>query len=126
MHLKFWGQNWRQAALAAAFLIAGQAIAADPDAVRYFEDAVSRFNSGDSKGALIQLRNALKRDPTQLPARVLIGRIHLDMGNPLEAEEALTTAEKLGADPVLTALPLAQARNRLHVFEVQTMAGIDL
>jgi putative PEP-CTERM system TPR-repeat lipoprotein len=39
------------------------------------------------------------------------------MGNPLQAEEALATAEKLGADPVLTALPLAQARNRLHKYD---------
>ncbi len=89
------------------------ASAADPQAVRYYEDAVARFNSGDLDGAEIQLKNSLTRDPGQLSARILMGRVQLGLGNAEQAEEALDTANKLGADTSVTALPLARARNRL-------------
>ena len=41
-----------------------------------------------------------------------MGRIQLGLGNARQAEEELEMANKLGADPSLTALPLAKARNR--------------
>ena len=88
------------------------AVYGDVQALRFYEDAISRFNAGDAKGALIQLRNSLQRDPTQLPARVLMGKVLLESGAAAEAEEELDKALKLGADPALVALPLAQARNR--------------
>lgn len=99
-------------ALLVAALSSGTAFAVDPMALRYYEDAVARFNQNDVKGAEIQLRNALAHDPTQLPARILMGELQLRLGNPLAAEEALVMANQLGADPISTALPLAQARNR--------------
>ena len=94
------------------------AFAADPLAVRYYEDAVKRFNGGDFKGAEIQLKNSLTQDPSQLSARILMGKVQLELGNAVQAEEELAMAEKLGADPILTALPLAQARNRSGKFQV--------
>ena len=94
------------------------AFAADPLAVRYYEDAVKRFNASDFKGAEIQLKNSLTQDPSQLSARILMGKVQLELGNAGQAEEELAMAEKLGADPILTALPLAQARNRSGKFQV--------
>ena len=91
--------------------------AADALSIRYYEDAVSRFNGGDLDGAEVQLKNALSRDPGQLSARILMGRILLQRGQALAAEEELTMANKLGADPLLTALPLAKARNALGRFK---------
>jgi putative PEP-CTERM system TPR-repeat lipoprotein len=88
----------------------------DTKAIRYYEDAVSRFNDGDSRGALIQLKNALKIDPMQLPARVLLGEVQLDLGDPGEAEKALLMAHDLGADKASIALPLARARNRQSAY----------
>lgn len=102
-------------AIAAALtmlLLTPTVLAADAQAVRFYEDAVSRFNSGDLKGAEIQLKNSLTRDPSQLSARILMGRIQLGLGNARQAEGELLMASKLGADPLLTALPLAKARNR--------------
>ncbi|MCB1803009.1 MAG: PEP-CTERM system TPR-repeat protein PrsT, partial [Gammaproteobacteria bacterium] len=49
----------------------------------------------------------------QVSARILMGRIELTLGNVKAAEDALLMAQQLGADPALTALPLARARNRL-------------
>lgn len=103
--------------LVLAAALCGSAWAADPLAVRYYEDAVSRFNAGDSKGALIQLKNALQRDPGQLSAKILLGRTHLALGDPRLAEEELLQAQKLGADPLLVMLPLAQARNALGRYD---------
>ncbi len=94
------------------------AFAADPLAVRYYEDAVKRFNASDFKGAEIQLKNSLTQDPSQLSARILMGKVQLQLGNNAQAEEELAMAEKLGADTVLTALPLAQARNRSGEYKV--------
>ena len=98
-------------------LFSTAALAADPQAVRYYEDAVSRFNAGDAKGALIQLKNALQRDPGQLSAKILTGRTYLALGEPRLAEEELLQAQKLGADPLLVALPLARARNEIGKYD---------
>ena len=62
---------------------------ADLLAVRYYEDAAARFNGGDHKGAEVQLKNALSRDPGQLAARILMGKIQLELGNAHQAEEEL-------------------------------------
>lgn len=96
--------------------LAATAGAVDALATRYYEDAVARFSAGDLRGAEIQLKNTLTRDPGQLAARILMGRVQLGLERPREAEESLIEAEKLGADPLLTALPLARARNALSKY----------
>lgn len=107
----------RLGSLLTLVLFSTAALAADPQAVRYYEDAVSRFNAGDAKGALIQLKNALQRDPGQLSAKILTGRTYLALGEPRLAEEELLQAQKLGADPLLVALPLARARNEIGKYD---------
>ena len=102
-------------------------LAADPLATRYYEDAVSRFNAGDTKGAMIQLKNALQRDPAQLSAKILLGRTYLALGEPRIAEEELLQAKKLGADPLLIALDLAKARNEVGKYDenIQDIVPIE-
>lgn len=97
------------------------ASAADPLAMRYYEDAVARVNKGDTRSAPVQLRNSLQRDPTRLSAKILPGRIYLAFGQPLEAEQTLLQAQRLGADPYLTAVSLAKARNRLGKYAQNIM-----
>jgi len=101
--------------------------AADPLAVRYYEDAVSRFNAGDARGAMIQLKNVLQRDPAQLSAKILLGRTYLLLDQPAVAEEQLLEAGQLGADPLLIALDLARARNELRKYEevIENLVPID-
>lgn len=102
--------------------------AADPQAIRYYEDALELFNAGDQKSALIQVKNSLQRDPGQLPAKILLGRIHLALGRPEPAEEQFVQAGQLGADPFLFALPLAKARNALGKSElnVETIRPVGM
>ncbi len=91
---------------------------ADEQAVRYFEDALSRFEAGDLQGALLQARNSLQRDPGHPSAKLLLGRIRLALGHPKAAEEALQQARELGASSSSVALPLARARNQLGKFKL--------
>jgi hypothetical protein len=52
----------------------GRAGPKQEDAVRYYEDALTRFQRDDTAGAIVQLKNALQQDPRMLTARVLLGR----------------------------------------------------
>lgn len=94
-------------------LASAAASAVDPLAARYQEEAIHLFDNDDPQGAKARLQQSLLRDPGQVSARILMGRIELTLGNVKAAEDALLMAQQLGADPALTALPLARARNRL-------------
>lgn len=83
--------------------------AQESTANRFFEDAVARFNDGDFDGAIIQLKNALKDEPTLLPAMALLGEAYVETGNGAAAETALNEALEYGADLSLVAVPLARA-----------------
>jgi len=75
----------------------------------YYENALRRFDSKDVKGAIIQLKNALREDPKLLPAQVLLAEAYIITGSPAAAEIALEAAVKLGADRAVIAPKLAQA-----------------
>ena len=94
------------AAIAAS---AGLAHAADPKASLYYEDALVRFEKKDHKGAIVQLKNAIKLDRGMLPVHVLLGRALLANGEVHAAEAAFDEALKLGVSPVEVVLPLAEA-----------------
>lgn len=64
----------------------------------YYEDALVRMQHNDTKGAIVQLKNALQQDSKMLPALVLLGEAYLKSGAPLGAERVLADAERLGAD----------------------------
>lgn len=97
--------------LIAALLSAGVcvAMAADPKASQYYEDALTRFEKKDNKGAIIQLKNAIKLDRQMLPVHVLLGRALLANGELNAAEAAFDEALKLGVNPTEVVLPLAEA-----------------
>ena len=48
------------------------AMAADPKASQFYEDALARFEKKDHAGAIIQLKNAIKIDRKMLPVLSLI------------------------------------------------------
>jgi cellulose synthase operon protein C len=82
-----------------------------------FDDAVSRFESGDYVGALIQLKNVLQQDPKNLPARILIGRTYLRIGDAEAADKELRWARSLGADEELIILPMTSALLMNRMFD---------
>jgi len=96
-------------ALALAAGPAPAAVEPSGDAAGFYEDALERYRDGDFDGAVIQLKNALQRDPKHLPARILLGRSHLQAGDPAAAEQELLLAIGAGADRALVDPVLARA-----------------
>lgn len=79
------------------------------EAETYLLDAEQRFQDGDYRGAVIQLRNVLQGDPKNHYARILLGRSYLELQNGKAAEDALLYARRNRVDYVLIAVPLAKA-----------------
>ncbi len=79
------------------------------DAHQYYESALRYFHDHDYASAVIELKNALKLEPGNLPARILIGRSLLRNGDPVAAEQSLRRARADGADASLILLPLGQS-----------------
>jgi putative PEP-CTERM system TPR-repeat lipoprotein len=71
----------------------------------YSEDARLLFQQKDYKAALIQLKNALKKNPKDLPSRILMARTFLAMKKGALAEHEINLALDQGAD-LNIALPL--------------------
>ena len=85
----------------------------ETDTGNYYEDGQNRFDSGDIRGAVIQLKNALRQNPSNLPARILIGQAYLKLGDVYSAEKELRRARIEGADEELLIVPLASAMHLL-------------
>lgn len=103
-------------AIALGASAAGAKEAAGPSGGLY-EQALKRFEAEDYRGALIQLKNVLKSNPGNLPARILIGRAHLALGDALAAEKELRRAKVEGGDEELLAVPLASALLLMRRYE---------
>lgn len=100
--------------LLAAMLIAGSPLAAAQDAAkaaRFYEDALQRYEKRDIPGAILQLKNALQADKTQLSVHVLLGKALLADSQPAAAEFQLGEAIRLGANRAEVAVALAMAMN---------------
>ncbi len=108
-------RTFRRARAVAIFAIAlavgasFPALAANPESSKFYEDALGRLERNDVAGAIIQLNNALQKDPNMLAAHVLLGRARLKNGDAAGAETSFEKALKLGVDRAEVALPLAQA-----------------
>ncbi len=85
--------------------------AANPESSKFYDDALGRLERNDVAGAIIQLNNALQKDPNMLAAHVLMGKARLRNGDPAGAVTSLEKALSLGVDRVEVTLPLAQAYN---------------
>lgn len=83
--------------------------AADPRASQFYEDALQRFEKKDHKGAIVQLKNAIKLDRNILPVHVLLGRALLANGEAVAAEVAFNDALKLGVNRAEVVIPLSKA-----------------
>lgn len=89
--------------------LAFSAWAADPQASRYYEDALIRYEKKDLDGAIIQLKNALQIDGSMLPVHMLLGKALLQNGEVAAAEVALIEALRLGVSRAEVAVLLGQA-----------------
>lgn len=80
-----------------------------PGASNFYEDALKWFHAGDYNAAVIQLKNALQRNPRDLPARILLGRTLNKLGQGGEAEHQLKLARGAGANDSQILAPLGEA-----------------
>lgn len=53
---------------------------------------------GESQAAIIQLKNAIQKDPENQQARIILGQIYIDIGDPLSAEKEFRKALSLGSN----------------------------
>ena len=98
------------AALLAATLAAPVPAAVDRDGSQaYYEQAMEFFRAAQFPEATIQLKNAVQRDPKNLAARIMLGKVLLCEGQPLAAIKELEMAQAMGGDENLILVPLAQA-----------------
>jgi putative PEP-CTERM system TPR-repeat lipoprotein len=100
--------------LLAALLISIPTVGLAQDAAKaakFYEDALKRYEANDIPGTIIQLKNALQADKSQLSVHVLLGRALLANSQPAAAEVAFADALRLGVNRAEVAVPLAMALN---------------
>lgn len=92
-----------------ALMIAVLGLSPPAGAQSLYEDALARFKAEDYRGAMIQLKNTLQREPDNLSARILLGRTYVRLGDGEAARKELLYARFMGADEALILEPLASA-----------------
>jgi putative PEP-CTERM system TPR-repeat lipoprotein len=75
----------------------------------YIKNARTSRAAGDISTAIADLKNALRQDPKNLPARILLAQFYLDLPDPIGAEALLWRARQDGAPDLIVIKPLAQA-----------------
>ncbi|MES2831366.1 MAG: XrtA/PEP-CTERM system TPR-repeat protein PrsT [Pseudomonadota bacterium] len=73
------------------------------------EDARQYQAKGDTKAAIIQLKNALQKNPNDAQARYALGVVYLESGDSLSAQKELEKAVSLGMSSDKVAPVLGQA-----------------
>src|ERR1700733_8619097 len=81
----------------------------------YLSTAKASLKKGDLKSAQIDLRNAVRADPQSAEAHYLLGRVSIELGDPVAAEREADAARQRGFDPhqavpLLTQAMLAQGK----------------
>ena len=79
-----------------------------------YENALSYLQQGKLDEAEISVKNSIIQRPNYLPARLLLGDILLQKGQPKSAEKELTIALALQADSFAVVIPLVEAKLFLY------------
>lgn len=75
----------------------------------YVEDAERYLEAGNIRAAIVQLKNALREDPSDIDARFLLGTIYLGVEDGVSAEKELRSAYNQGLDSDLLRERLGEA-----------------
>ena len=88
--------KWPWNTLRAAILVLAPGLAlAAGTADEYVREAERFLESGEAKSAIIELKNALQRDPAHADARILLGDLYLRLGDAPSAEKEFQRAARL-------------------------------
>src|SRR5271154_1539814 len=108
-------QDWTARRITLAGLALSTGLACFPLAAHadYMSNARDSLKKGDLKSAQIDLRNAVRNDPQNAEAHYLLGRVSMELGDPVAAEREAEAARQRGFDPhqaipLLTQALLAQ------------------
>jgi len=75
----------------------------------FIGDAERYLKQGETRAAVIQLKNALQQEPDNRDARLLLGKVYLRLGDGPSAEKELRRAEELGVSRDEILVPLGRA-----------------
>ncbi len=76
----------------------------------HIERAKDFQSKGDTRASILELKNAVQKDPNNAQARWLLGNAYLEMRLGGEAEIQLDKAVKLGINPTSARIPIARAQ----------------
>lgn len=74
-----------------------------------YQDAAARYQKGEQKAVIIQLKSALQKDPKHAPSRLLSAKAYNDIGDYASAEKEAAKALELGANADQAGYELARA-----------------
>lgn len=80
-----------------------------PSATEHVDKAREHIAANRLGAGVIELKNAVQKDPNLAEARLMLGRTHLEVGSGAAAEKELLRARDLGADPQVVQIALADA-----------------
>jgi len=83
----------------------------------YLSNARTAMQKGDLKSAQIELRNAVRADPQNAEAHYFLGRVAMELGDPIAAEREAMAARERGFDPAQSAQLLAQSLTAQRKFD---------
>ena len=86
--------------MAAALLMTGLAACErTQDTNALLADARQYRQKGQTRAAIIQLKNVVQKEPENAPARILLAELYVDIGDAISAEKELRRAQALGMKP---------------------------
>lgn len=117
--------RWAGLTLLISFLLSGCGRPHQPE--QLLAQARQAHARGESRTAVIELKNLLQQQPNDAPARLLLGQVYLASGDPLSAEKELRRALALGMGPADVWPDLAQALLQQGQFDLayQSLAGLS-
>ncbi|MBK8535567.1 MAG: PEP-CTERM system TPR-repeat protein PrsT [Candidatus Competibacteraceae bacterium] len=90
--------------------------------VEYVQRAREHQAKRELQASVIELKNALQKNPENRDARALLGQLYVETGNGVSAEKELQRAKELGADRSVWQVPLARA----YLLQGQNQKLLDL
>ncbi|MDB5920380.1 MAG: prsT [Massilia sp.] len=101
--------HYRQLALALSLGMSLGGCQRSLDPARLVAEAREYRQTGDVNAAVIQLKNALQKDPDNRDARRLLGEVYIEQADAVSAEKELRRAAQLGAPSVELSILLGKS-----------------